>query len=90
MGSGQGNRHKHGVGFESAATVFLDPLALSRFDEDHSEMEERWVTLAQADDGKLLVVVHTFQETDQRDATVRIISARIATKHEQRQYEGTS
>jgi len=83
------NRHKHGVGFELVATVFRDPLALSRFDDEHSETEERWVTLGQADNSKLLVVVHTFQELDEHNATVRIVSARPATRHEQRHYEST-
>jgi len=82
-----GNRRKHGVGFELAATVFQDPLALSRFDDEHSETEERWITLGQADNGVLLVVVHTYQEIDQHNADVRIISARPATKREQRDYE---
>jgi len=82
-----GNRSKHGVGFELAATVFRDPLALSRFDEEHSEAEERWVTLGQAGNGRLLTVVHTFTEMDEHNATVRIISARLATKREQRDYE---
>lgn len=39
------NRRKHGVSFEQAAAVFRDPLALSRYDEGHSEGEERWLTL---------------------------------------------
>ena len=84
------NRGKHGVGFELAATIFRDPLALSRFDDEHSETEERWITLGQADNGRLLVVIHTFQELDQHNAAVRIISARPATRHEQQQYESTS
>jgi hypothetical protein len=84
-----GNRRKHGIGFELAATVFRDPLALSRFDEAYSETEERWVTLGQAENGSLLVVVHTFQEVDEHNATVRIVSARLATRHEQRDYEST-
>lgn len=84
-----GNRRKHGIGFELAATVFRDPLALSRFDDEHSETEERWVTLGQAENGSLLVVVHTFQVIDEHNAAVRIISARPATKREQRDYEKT-
>lgn len=59
---------------------------LSRFDEDHSETEERWATLGQSENGSLLVVVHTFQELDEQNAAVRIISARLATKPEQRDY----
>ena len=81
------NRRKHGVGFEQAATVFRDALAISIYDEDHSETEERWVTLGQAENGQLLVVVHSYHETSPSEAMVRIISARPATKHEQRQYE---
>ena len=53
------NRRKHGIGFEQAATVFRDPLAVSIYDEDHSENEERWITLGQAENGSLLVLVHT-------------------------------
>lgn len=82
-----GNRGKHGITFEQAATVFKDPLAMSIPDETHIETEERWVTLGQAENGKLLVVVHTYRELDAQNAAVRLISARSATKHEQRQYE---
>jgi len=39
------NARKHGVTFERAATVFLDPQALSGFDEEHSQEEDRWITL---------------------------------------------
>lgn len=81
------NRRKHGIGFEQAATVFRDKLAVSIYDEDHSENEERWITLGQAENGPLLVVVHTYQEISNTEAAVRIISARQATQHEQRNYE---
>ncbi len=64
-----------------------DPLALSVYDEDHSEQEERWITLGQAVNGSLLVVVHTFEELDGNEARVRLISARPATAHERRQYQ---
>ena len=80
------NATKHEVSFELAATVFRDPLHLAVYDEDHSESEERWVTLGQAENGKLLVVVHTFAETAE-GAKVRIISAREVTKREQQDYE---
>ncbi|MDN5850547.1 MAG: BrnT family toxin [Nitrococcus sp.] len=83
------NRQKHGVGFELSATVFRDPMVLSRFDNEHNETEERWITLGQAENGSLLVVVHTFQEIDEHNAAVRIISARAATTREQRAYEST-
>jgi len=82
-----GNRRKHGVSFDLAATVFRDPLMISIPDEEHSETEERWITLGQAENSKLLLVVHTYVEISANAANVRIISARPATKHEQRQYE---
>jgi uncharacterized DUF497 family protein len=81
------NAVKHAVGFELAATVFRDPLHLAVYDEDHSESEERWMTLGQAENGNLLVVVHTFEESNE-GAKVRIISAREATKRERQDYEG--
>ena len=68
-------------------TLTRDPLHLAVYDEDHSESEERWVTLGQAENGKLLVVVHTFEETGETSVKVRIISAREATKRERQDYE---
>jgi uncharacterized protein len=80
------NRVKHGVSFLSAMTVFLDPLARSRLDEDNSRDETRWVTLGETSDGLLLVVVHTYVEVAPDRIYVRIISARRPTRHEARQY----
>lgn len=80
------NLHKHGVGFEQATKVFSDPLALSIYDEEHSETEERWITLGRTETGTL-VVVHTHREINDNETLIRIISARKATKHEQQQYE---
>ena len=81
------NNAKHRVTFALAATVLEDPLALSVPDEDHSATEERWLTLGQAANGALLVVVHTYQEVHVEAAAVRIISARKAGRRERRQYE---
>lgn len=81
------NLKKHKVSFEEAAEVFLDPLHLSLPDDDHSDVEERWVTLGHTKTNKLRLVVHTFMVYHGNQVTVRIISARAATKHEQRQYE---
>ena len=81
------NLAKHGVRFELAASVLLDPLALTVFDEAHSDFEERWFTLGLASDGKLLAVAHTYSVTGPNNARARIISAREATRHERRQYE---
>jgi uncharacterized protein len=47
------NLLKHGVSFEPAFTVLLDPLARSIYDADHSATEDRWITLARASDGQL-------------------------------------
>lgn len=82
------NNKKHGISFEQATSVFRDPLAISVFDEDHDEEEERWITLGKTTDGTLLVVVHTFREMSSQDGTtLRIISARKATRGEQKDYE---
>lgn len=82
------NRAKHGVAFELAATVFRDALALTLYDEDHSEEEERWITLAMAETGELLLVVHTFEELSPQEALIRIISAREPTRQERLDYQG--
>ena len=81
------NRNKHGVTFELAATVFLDPLAKTVYDPEHSGTEDRWVTIGRAENGDLLVAVHTHTEANKNTADVRIISAREATRTERRQYE---
>lgn len=81
------NLKKHRISFEEASEVFLDPLQLSMPDADHSEQEERWITLGNTKEHKLRLVVHTFITYHQDQVTVRIISARPATRHEQTQYE---
>jgi uncharacterized DUF497 family protein len=81
------NLAKHAVAFEAAAGVFRDPLALTVYDSEHSEAEERWATVGRAEDGKVLVVSHTFEETGATTATVRIISAREAKRRERENYE---
>lgn len=57
----ESNARKHGVTFDQAATVFLDALALTIFDVEHSQHEERWFTLGYDATGGLLAVAHTFQ-----------------------------
>ena len=81
------NARKHRITFERGATVFLDPNALSLFDEQHSEDEERWVTLGLDHTGALLVICHTYHEQTEISARVRLISARKATKNETKQYQ---
>ncbi|HFE63244.1 MAG TPA: BrnT family toxin, partial [Caldithrix sp.] len=51
------NNQKYNITFELAATVFRDPRMLTIFDEEHSEFEERWVTLGLARNGILVLVV---------------------------------
>jgi uncharacterized protein len=67
-----------------------DPLAVSVFDQEHSEAEERWVTVGRDSYGRVLVFVHTFSEISAEERKVRIISARKATKREMREYEELS
>ena len=83
----QSNLFKHGVSFAQAATVMLDPLALTVLDAAHSETEERWFTLGQTSEGRLLAVAHTYQILDANITRVRLISAREATRQERQQYE---
>ncbi|MBN1931716.1 MAG: BrnT family toxin [Desulfobacterales bacterium] len=82
------NRVKHDVTFDEGATIFKDSQALSVFDPDHSEIEDRWITLGISEKGRLLVVIHTFREESESAVTIRIISSRKATKHETRIYGG--
>ncbi len=82
------NANKHGITFEQAAKVFTDPMALTVFDEDNSDInDERWITLGLINNRHYLVVVHTYKGNDENSITIRIISARPATKNEIKQYE---
>ena len=80
------NIRKHGLSFRQAASVFRDPNQLSRFDERHSEKEDRWVTLGIDSTGILIVVVHTFEQIDENLWQIRIISARKANLDETKKY----
>ncbi|MEI6259593.1 MAG: BrnT family toxin [Deltaproteobacteria bacterium] len=77
----------HQVSFERATTIFRDSTMIALFDEEHSQHEDRWITLGRDDNGILLVVSHTFREMTPTVWTVRMISARKATKKERMQYE---
>lgn len=76
------NLRKHGIRFADAALVLEDELAVTVRDL-HSEREERFVTIGNDPNGRLLVVVYTW-----RGERIRIISARKATGQERRQHEG--
>lgn len=76
------NHNKHGISFRCAAAVFHDVLAVTIYDGEHSDAEDRWVTIGREESGRYLVVVHTFQELSAIEIRVRIISARTANKQE--------
>lgn len=76
------NLRKHRVSFEEASTAFYDPLAITGPDPDHSEGEERLITFGVSSMKRLLVVSHT-----ECSDSMRIISARPATRGEKRIYE---
>ena len=76
------NLRKHNVSFEEASTALSDPMAATGADPDHSIGEFRYVTFGISGRVRLLVVAHTEQ-----NETVRIISARLASKRERKIYE---
>jgi hypothetical protein len=76
------NRVKHGIDFSEAATVFGDVLSQTFEDPDHSDDEERFVTIGVSARGRVLIVSHT-----DRGKRIRIISAREATRRERKDYE---
>ena len=75
----------HGVDFVEASTVFADPLELTISDPDHSSAEDRFLSLGISSAGRLLIVSFT-----EREHRFRIITARLATPRERRQYESES
>ncbi len=80
------NMRKHHVSFEQASYVFVDPFALNKSDNEHSEDENRWIILGKALNETILLVVHTFRDKDGKEF-VRIISARKANKREKQAYQ---
>ena len=77
------NLRKHGVSFEEAKSAFLDENARLIADPEHSDDEDRFVLLGLSVQLRLLVVVHCYRE---KDAVIRLISARKADKSEGRLY----
>lgn len=75
------NLAKHGVAFADATTVFDDPLFISVLDDEHSVVEQRFITIGMSGSGHLLMVAHA-----DRPGAIRIISARRATRNEERFY----
>ena len=79
------NLTKHGVTFEEATAVFADPLGRIQQDPRHSVEEERYVLLGVSLRRTLLAVMYV-----ERGATIRLVSAREATRRERKYYEETS
>jgi len=79
---GLGNIRKHGISFEEASTVFRDTLSVTGSDPDHLVGERRFITFGNSNAGRLLAVSHADEGT-----TIRIISARLATRQERKIYE---
>ena len=76
------NLRKHSVSFAEAGTVFGDELSITIPDPDHSDQEDRFITIGWSNLHRLLMVAHT-----ERGENIRIISARELTKAERKEYE---
>lgn len=79
------NEEKHGISFEEDKSVFYDDNARLIYDSEHSQDEERYILLGISYSLRLLVVCHLYKTNHE---TIRIISARQATKLETKQYRG--
>jgi len=76
------NLSKHDISFEEAKTVFEDPLYVDFYDPDHSEAEHRYIIIGESSKNRLLLVAYT-----ERGDKIRLISARPATKQEEKAYQ---
>lgn len=77
------NLKKHGVSFEEAKSVFFDEYAVQFYDEEHSEVEDRFIMLGMSNLSRILLVCHCERQSG---SSIRIISARKATKKESSYY----
>ena len=76
------NLSNHGTSFDEAKTILNNPLYVDFFDPDHSYNEHRYIIIGQSTDNRLLLVAYT-----EREDTIRLISAREATRKERKNYE---
>jgi uncharacterized DUF497 family protein len=81
------NFEKHKVSFEEAATVFADDQALNWADTDHSQHEKRFKRVGASIEGYLLMVVYTVRRLKNGKETIRLISARPASRKERQAYQ---
>jgi hypothetical protein len=80
------NIKKHGISFEEASSVFYDDFAVQFYDDSHSELEEdRFLMLGMSNKAKMLMICYCERLSGN---VLRIISARKATKNEQKFYRG--
>ncbi len=79
------NLRKHGVSFEEAKSIFYDDFAIQFFDDANSDSEDRFLMLGMSNEARLLIVCHCERESGN---SIRIISARKATKNESKVYKG--
>lgn len=77
------NQRKHGISFEEAQTVFFDENAVEFYDDESGDLEDRFLLLGVSAKLRLLLVCHCLRDAGN---TIRIISARKATRKEQREY----
>jgi uncharacterized protein len=76
------NLQKHQVDFEEASTIYDDPLFITVLDDEHSQDEERYITIGLSNQNRVFMVAHT-----ERSNNIRIISARKVTKNEEKFYQ---
>jgi hypothetical protein len=77
------NKKKHGISFEEAQTVFIDENGLLIHDPDHSDEEDRFILLGLSSRLRALIVCYCYRK---RNEIIRILSARKATRSEQKKY----
>ena len=77
------NLRKHGIDFTEAKTIFNDPFLLTFFDDEHSETEDRYLSLGTSSSQRVLLAVHA----ERKEMIIRIVSCRKATPSERRVYE---
>lgn len=80
------NFEKHGISFEEAATVFSDPEGLHLEDKKHSKKELRLYRIGESLNKRVLIVVFTVRKLSDDKETIRIISARQASRKERQAY----
>lgn len=80
------NKDKHGISFEEATSLFMDENAFVIYDVKHSKVEKRFWRIAKTETNKVLLVVYTKRELENGKESIRIISARQASRKERKTY----